>query len=230
VLEEKSQFADALDRWQIVGSMHERQPGLASEIGRLIKRRDKQARRIAKSRWIEEAQLYYDSGDDFRAKQAIESGLLEFPAEPQLLELDQKLRRRSAPGQRLLAPPQAAPAHSPIDSGKQDFVGWCVRQARRLQASGDWAGALAVVGQGLLASPGDLGLLSLQAELQRGRAVEPVAPPPPMMLQRLPPKHYPVITPAPPLLRDSVDSGQIAVRTLKRQRSFWRSMVKLFRN
>jgi serine/threonine-protein kinase len=42
--EERGQFNEALDQWQILRSIYERYPGLAFEIDRLMKRRDQQAR------------------------------------------------------------------------------------------------------------------------------------------------------------------------------------------
>ena len=52
--EERGQFIEALDQWQILKSIHEKQPGLAFDIERLIKRRDQQARQNSKARWVEQ--------------------------------------------------------------------------------------------------------------------------------------------------------------------------------
>lgn len=88
--EERGQFTEALDQWQILKSIHERHPGLAFEIERLMKRRDQQARHSAKARWVEQADKYIESGDYDRAMNAVERALIEFPGEAELLEL-QKL-------------------------------------------------------------------------------------------------------------------------------------------
>jgi len=88
--EERGQFTEALDQWQILKSIHERQPGLAFEIERLIKRRDQQARQSARSRWVEQADKYLETGDYDRALKTVERALAEFPGEEELLEL-QKL-------------------------------------------------------------------------------------------------------------------------------------------
>ncbi len=56
--EERGQFNEALDQWQILKSIHEKHPGLAFEIQRLIKRRDQQARQNAKARWVEQTDKY----------------------------------------------------------------------------------------------------------------------------------------------------------------------------
>jgi eukaryotic-like serine/threonine-protein kinase len=88
--EERGQFTEALDQWQILKSIHERHPGLAFEIERLIKRRDQQARHSAKARWVEQADKYLENGDYDRAMKTVERALVEFPGEAELLEL-QKL-------------------------------------------------------------------------------------------------------------------------------------------
>ena len=50
--EERGQFVEAIDQWQILKSIHEKQPGLAFEIERVIKRRDQQAVQNSKARWV----------------------------------------------------------------------------------------------------------------------------------------------------------------------------------
>ncbi len=72
------------------------------------------------------------------------------------------------------------------DRAREDFVSWCLAQARRLQADGDLAGALAIAAQGLASFPQEPRLLQLQSTLQRAQRPTGTQPPP------LPPR------PAPP--------------------------------
>ncbi len=91
--EDRGQFNEGLDQWQILKSIHERQPGLAFEIQRLIKRRDQQAHENTKARWVEQADKYLEGGDYDRAMQTVQSALAEFPGEAELLELDKLVRK-----------------------------------------------------------------------------------------------------------------------------------------
>ncbi len=88
--EEKAQFNEALDQWQILKSIHSRYPGLDLEIERLTKRRDQQARTQAKARWGEQIDQHLESGQYDRAVEVCKSALAEFPDDGALLEL-QKL-------------------------------------------------------------------------------------------------------------------------------------------
>ncbi|MBZ5586510.1 MAG: protein kinase, partial [Acidobacteriia bacterium] len=60
--EERSQFNEALDQWQILRSIHERHPGLAFEIERLRNRRDQQARENTKTAWVEQTDRQLEAG------------------------------------------------------------------------------------------------------------------------------------------------------------------------
>ncbi len=241
--EENNQFIEALDQWQILKSIHEKQPGLAFEIERLIKRRDQQARQNAKARWVDQTDKYIEGGDYDRAMKTIQSALTEFPGEPELLELDKLVRKNQERGKQAVelldrarvqaekgpveavlellrqayeldpkntvvrtilvntlleharrsvdSNPEAAdaavqeilhvdPDHvsarslaSQIaDRKREDFVTWCMAQARRLQTDGDMDGALAAVAQGLSACPNDRRLQQLTATLERAREAQ----------------------------------------------------------
>jgi serine/threonine-protein kinase len=91
--EDRGQFNEALDQWQILKSIHDQQPGLAFEIQRLMKRRDQQAHDNTKARWVEQADKYLEGGDYDRAMQTVQSALAEFPGEAELLELDKLVRK-----------------------------------------------------------------------------------------------------------------------------------------
>ena len=85
--EERGQFSEALDQWQILRSIHERYPGLAFEIERLMKKRDQQGRENAKAMWVQQTDRCLEAGDYDRAVRTSESALAEFPGESDLLEL-----------------------------------------------------------------------------------------------------------------------------------------------
>ena len=238
--EERGQFNEALDQWQILKSIHDKQPGLPFEIQRLIKRRDQQARETAKARWVEQSDQYLEDGDYKRALQTVESALAEFPGEAELLELEKLVRQsqgRGAQALELLARAREAsekgspedalaclreassldsrntvirtvlvnslldqarrlvdsdwdsadafvqevlqiePNHAPAqslaariaDRKREDFVAWCLAQARRMQTDGDIDGASAVVAQGLDTYPNEPRLQQLQATLLRAQ-------------------------------------------------------------
>ena len=238
--EERGQFVEALDQWQILKSIHEKQPGLAFEIERLIKRRDQQAIQNSRSRWVEQTDKYLEGGDYERAMKTIQNALMEFPNDPELMELEKLVRKqqerarqavelldrareqgeKGAPEQMLaglrealdLDPrnsvirtvlvntllsqarnsietsPEAAdaalqeilqidPGHVAArslatqrgDRKQEEFVAWCLAQARRLQTDGDIAGALAIAAQGLASYPNEPRLQQLQATLQRAQ-------------------------------------------------------------
>jgi len=238
--EERGQFNDALDQWQILKSIHDKQPGLPFEIQRLIKRRDQQARETAKARWVEQSDQYLENGDYKRALQTVQAALTEFPGESELLELEKLVRKNQERGTHaleLLARAREAsekgssddalaalreastldsrntvirtvlvnslldqarrqvdtdwdsadafvqevlhlePNHAPAqslaariaDRKREDFVAWCLAQARRMQTDGDIDGAVAVVAQGLATYPNEQRLQQLQATLQRAQ-------------------------------------------------------------
>lgn len=236
--EERGQFNDALDQWQILKSIHDKQPGLQFEIQRLIKRRDQQAHENSKARWVEQADKYLEGGDYKRALQTVESALAEFPGEAELLELEKLVHKSLERGSQALdclaqarefsekgeseqalaalreafnldprntvirtvmvnslleqarcvvdsdweaadtivqevlnVEPNHAPAQSLAsriaDRKRDDFIAWCLAQARRMQTDGDIDGATAAVAQGLAAYPNEPRLQQLQATLQR---------------------------------------------------------------
>ena len=100
--EERGQFNEALDQWQILKSIHEKHPGLAFEIQRLAKRRDQQAHENAKARWVEQTDKHLERGDYERAKQTVESALAEFPGDSELLELERLVQKNRDRGQQAL--------------------------------------------------------------------------------------------------------------------------------
>lgn len=239
--EERGQFNEALDQWQILRSIHGEYPGLGFEIQRLQKRRDQQAREDAQSNWVKEIDRHLEMGDYERAARSLESAQKEFPADAELAELARLVQKsqdsaaqaaallgkarekieagsghealqvlREATGldsksavirkvlintlideaQRTMeenpesAEPLVAeilalePAHAAAlaldaqiaDRKRDEFLSWCMSQARRLQSDGDFDGALAVVAQGRGQYPNETRLQQLQSTLQKGKA------------------------------------------------------------
>jgi eukaryotic-like serine/threonine-protein kinase len=104
--EERGQFNEALDQWQILGTIHQSYPGLAFEIERLTKRRDQEARLSAKARWVEDIDRFLEAGDYDRAQKAVEHARAEFPDDAEIPELDKlvrKSREKAAESAALLA-------------------------------------------------------------------------------------------------------------------------------
>jgi tetratricopeptide (TPR) repeat protein len=239
--EERGQFNEALDQWEILRSIYDRYPGLAFEIERLMKKRDQQARENSKAMWVQQTDRWLEAGDYERALRSVEAALAEFPGEPDLLELGKVARKgceRAAEALQLLArarelseqggleasleplrhaaqldprntvirtvllnsllddarrqmqkpdwdsalarlkellalDPSHAGAQSLAsqisDRKHEEFVTVCITEARRLQAEGDLARAIAVVAEGLRAYPNDPRFEQLLATLQRAQ-------------------------------------------------------------
>jgi serine/threonine-protein kinase len=270
--EERGQCIEALDQWQILKSIHEKQPGLAFEIERLIKRRDQQARQNSKARWVEQTDKYLEGGDYDRAMKTIQNALVEFPGEAELLELDKLVRKNQERAKQALellnrarehadkgaveaslealhqardldprntvintvlvntlleqarglidSNPDGAdaavqeilhldPNHVPArslasqlaDRKREDFITWCLAQARRLQTDGDIEGALAVAAQGLGSYPNEARLRQVQGTLERARqeAQRQAMPPRPPASSTEVPAAPPAETPKPPI-------------------------------
>jgi serine/threonine-protein kinase len=128
--EERGQFNEALDQWQILKSIHEKHPGLAFEIQRLGKRRDQQAHENAKSRWVEQTDKHLERGDYERARQSVESALAEFPGDPELLELEKLVHKNRDRGQQALE--LLEKAHQARERGDQQESIDALRQAKDL--------------------------------------------------------------------------------------------------
>ena len=159
--EERGQFNEALDQWQILRSIHARHPGLAFEIERLIQKRDQQARENAKAMWAQQTDQCLEAGDYEKAVRTVESALEEFPGEPDLLELAnvaRKGRARAAEALQLLtrarelserggleaslAPLRQAAELDPHNTViRTVLINSLLDDARRLMQAADWQGA-----------------------------------------------------------------------------------------
>jgi tetratricopeptide (TPR) repeat protein len=198
--EARGQFSDALDQWQILKAIHENQPGLQAEIQRLTQRRDEPAPKPAKSPWLEQARKYLESGDYQRALQSVAIGLTETPNDPELLALDQEVRKgqengtraldlvavardashRGAPDEALAALREAQtldPRNSVI---RTVLVNSLLEQARRVVDS-DWQSAESLVREALRLDPNHPQAPILVSRIKERMVAPPAAsiPPPP---------------------------------------------------
>jgi tetratricopeptide (TPR) repeat protein len=128
--EERGQFNEALDQWQIVKSIHDQQPGLPFEIQRLIKRRDQQAHENSQARWVQQADKYLEGGDYQRALQTVASALAEFPGESELLELEKLIRKSQERGSQALE--RLAQARESSEKGAPEDALTALREAHEL--------------------------------------------------------------------------------------------------
>jgi len=258
--EERGQFNEALDQWQIIRSIHAGYPGISFEIDRLQNRRNQQAHQTARTRAMEEIERHLDSGNYDRAMTALRAAMSEFPGDKELPELEElvvKNKENAAQASALLgkakelseaekleeslallrdarqldprnpvirtvlvnsllsvavqkkdakdwegAEPlirellEIQPNHPPAvsllgqlgDQRQEEFVSWCLAQARRMQRQDDYEGALALVQQGLEADPKEPRLQQLRTTLLQRQSeaahsvskvpTSPLVPPP----------------------------------------------------
>jgi serine/threonine-protein kinase len=217
--EERGQFSDALDQWQILKAIHDKQPGLELEIQRLINRRDQPANAAAKSPWVEQANQYLDGGDYQRALQSVAIGLAESPGSPELLALDEQLHQRQERATRALD--LLGKAHESSDKGAPDDALAALREAHNLdsrnsvirtvlvnslveQASrvvdSDWRSAEELVREVLRLDPNNAPARSLVSRIaERMAAPQPagIAPSEPGTPPNLPPMPPPPAAPPP---------------------------------
>lgn len=236
--EDQGRHAEALDQWEVLRAIHGTYPGLDYEIDRVRKRRDSQSRTDAKAHWVAQIDRQLEARDYQRALDSVRQGMIEFPDDPELAELQKMVQHREAlqaaalkmmeqgrdaisqgrhdeglglmrkayamdEGSPVLKPllvealadrarplmdenpdaaeslvrealeldPQSAPALNLRalrgDKKKEEFIGWCTAQARKLQAANDIEGAIAVIQQGLASHPNDARLNQLLSTLDR---------------------------------------------------------------
>jgi serine/threonine-protein kinase len=128
--EERGQFTEALDQWQILKSIHSEQPELAFEIPRLIKRRDQQARETSRARLLEQVNKYLEDGDYDRAMLTAQNALVEFPEEAGFLELQTLVSENQERGRKALE--LLARAQQTAEDGSLDQSIDLLREANRI--------------------------------------------------------------------------------------------------
>ena len=118
--EERGQFAEALAQWEILGTIYGQYPGLKFENERVVKRRDQQVRTEGKTRWLEQIDRAMQSGDYARAADLVVSAEAEFPADTELVGIQQKVSQAAAnavEAQQLLAQGQSLLGQQSFDEG-----------------------------------------------------------------------------------------------------------------
>ena len=128
--EDRGQFNEALDQWQILRSIHDKQPGLEFEIQRILKRRNQQAHEHTKARWVEQVDKYLENGDYERASQTVESALAEFPGDGELLELEKLVRKNQESARHALD--SLDRAHALTEKGDAEGALGALREANQL--------------------------------------------------------------------------------------------------
>ena len=180
--EERGQFSEALQQWETLRTIYSQYPGLSFEIERLTKRRDQQSRSESKARWVAEFDRQMESRDFNGALELLRKAQAEFPNDPELLELQELVRRsvdRAAEAERLLAEGQQLCAQRRFEEGlealrrasqidqrhpaiRAAMINALLDQARLILDS-DWRAAETLVQQALELDPNHLLAKSLRA-------------------------------------------------------------------
>ncbi|MGI8741991.1 MAG: protein kinase domain-containing protein [Bryobacteraceae bacterium] len=103
--EERGQFAEAINQWDILRSINPQYPALPFEIEQLQRRREQQSQEEAKSRWVEQIDRALEHGEFDRARGLALEGLAEYPGDGELAGLERLARQgieRNQEAQRLL--------------------------------------------------------------------------------------------------------------------------------
>ncbi len=85
--EEQGQFAEAITQWNTLANIHPQYPGIDFEISQLERRREQQTEEDKKSRLVEKIDRALGNAAYTDALRLSESGLVEFPDNPELLAL-----------------------------------------------------------------------------------------------------------------------------------------------
>ena len=92
--EERGQISEALSDLEIVRTIYSPYPGLQFEVERLQKRREQQARDSARARWVEQVDRQLETGSYSRALELLQQAQVEFPNDPELIELEKQAQQR----------------------------------------------------------------------------------------------------------------------------------------
>ncbi len=91
--EGRGQINEALSDFETLSNIYPSYPGLQYEIERLQKRRDQMARAAARTDWIRKIDRQLESGNYAKANELIGKTEIEYPSDPELVEL-RKLSER----------------------------------------------------------------------------------------------------------------------------------------
>ena len=104
--EERGQYAEATNQWDILRNIYPVYPGLEFEVERLARGREQHANAENKARWMERIDAHFASGEYSKARNVIQEALVEFPNDKELeglVQLAEQGIRRSAEAGVLLA-------------------------------------------------------------------------------------------------------------------------------
>jgi serine/threonine-protein kinase len=87
--EERRQFTEALNQWEMLSTIYAGYPGLSFEVERLVKRRDQQTRADAKGRWVQQIDQSLSLFEYARALELVRTAFAEFPEDGELKALEQ---------------------------------------------------------------------------------------------------------------------------------------------
>jgi tetratricopeptide (TPR) repeat protein len=87
--EERRQFTEALNQWEMLTTIYGGYPGLNFELERLVKRRDQQTRADAKARWVQQIDQSLSLFEFSRALELVRTAFAEFPEDGELKALEQ---------------------------------------------------------------------------------------------------------------------------------------------
>ena len=98
-LEDRGQYSEAIDKWEMLRSIYHRYPGLEFEVDRIRRRLEQHTGSEAKTRWIERIDGALNSGDYASALKLVEQALVESPQDAQLVPLERLVRQRAEQSQ-----------------------------------------------------------------------------------------------------------------------------------
>jgi serine/threonine-protein kinase len=100
--EERGQFAEATNQWDVLRNIHAAYPGLQFELERLARQREDHAHAEAKANWMERIDAHFANGEYARARDVIQEALTNFPNDQELEGLsslaEQGIRRSAEAG------------------------------------------------------------------------------------------------------------------------------------
>lgn len=118
--EEKRQFNEALNQWEMLRTIYTSYPGLDFEVERVTKRRDQQLRSEAKASWVEKIDHSLSVFEWQRALDLTQNALGEFQDDPELKAMEQLARQglaRASEAQALLDQGRALCTAHQLDEG-----------------------------------------------------------------------------------------------------------------
>lgn len=87
--EDREQYKEALDLWEVVRATYPQYPGLGAEVDRLLQLQDQQVRSLAMARWDEEVHRALDLQEYDEAIDLCRRAQAEFPSDAHLASLEQ---------------------------------------------------------------------------------------------------------------------------------------------